>query len=61
MVRDLYTCFRSSFPKLQKNGVFYCIAHILQTFGIEEGTIEQIYGRIKVDFYRRKGKPSSIP
>jgi len=54
LVRDLHTCFRSSVPKLRKNGVFYCIAHILQTFRIEEGTIEQIYGRIKVDFYRKR-------
>ena len=53
LVRDLYTCFRKAVPKLRKNGVFYCIANILKGFGIEGGTIQQIYGRIKRDYYRK--------
>ncbi len=54
VVKNLYNCFKESVPKLRDKGVFYCIAHILKGFGIEEGNIEQIYGRIRVDFYRKR-------
>lgn len=54
LVKKLYACFRECVPKFRRNGVFYCIANILKIFEIEKGNIEQIFGRIKVDYYRKK-------
>jgi len=54
LVKELFDGFKESIPRFQSNAVFYCIAHILKGFEIEKGNIEQIFGRIKVDFYRKK-------
>jgi len=55
LVKDLDECFFKFVPKLRtkKNARFHCIAYILKSLNLEEGSEEQIFGRIKVDFYRK--------
>ena len=54
LVKSLYDSFEKTIPRLKSTARFFGIAHILKGFGIEEGSIKNIYGRIKVDFYRKR-------
>jgi len=55
LVKDLEACFNKFVPKLRtkKNAKFHCIAYILKGLDLEEGTEEEIFGRIKVNYYRK--------
>jgi len=53
LIRDMVIYFRQSARKLKRDGAFYCVAYVLQSFDIEQGDIKQIFARIKKDYYRK--------
>jgi len=54
LVRDLVVCFRQFSRKINADKAFYCVAHVLKSFDIEEGNIKQIFMRIKKEYHRRR-------
>lgn len=53
---DLYPYFKKLTPKLSDDGIWNCIAHILNHLGIEKGNVKQISERIRKRVDRKRFK-----